>query len=142
MSLLPIVEILRREENEQFGTFGILSIQKRVFCVTLEPPDRLNVQQKSSIPAQQYICKQHESPRFGDTYLITSVPGRSLVLFHPGNVVEDTLGCIILGQHFGKLKAATAEKRAVLNSGKTFKDFMRLMGNTATFHLSIVEHYA
>jgi len=133
----PVVEILRREENEQYGTFGILSVQKQVFCVTLEPPDRLNLRSRSSIPAQQYICKRYSSEKYPDTFQVMDVPDRTVVLFHPGNDVDDTLGCIITAQYFGKLKG----NRAILNSGQTFKNFMELMKNYKEFHLTIVEHY-
>lgn len=133
----PIVELLRREENERYGTFGILSVQKQVFCVTLEPPDLLNRIGKSSIPAQQYICRRYSSDRYSNTFQVMDVPGRTKVLFHIGNDVDDTEGCIVLAQNFGKLKG----NRAVLNSGQTFKNFMRLMSNYGEFHFTIVEHY-
>ena len=135
--MMPVVELLRREENVQYGTFGILSVQKQVFCVTLEPPDRLNIKNRSSIPAQQYICERYSSAKYPDTFQIMDVPGRDKVLFHAGNDVDDTLGCVILAQYFGKLKG----NRAILNSGQTFKDFMKLMTNHQKFHLTIVEHY-
>ena len=135
--MIPIVELLRIEEHNSFGTFGILKLNKSVFCVTLEPPDKLNKMNKSSIPAQQYICRRHKSPSFGVTFQITNVPDRSNVLFHPGNLVENTQGCILLAQHFGKLKG----QRAVLNSGVTFDNFMNVMHDVGFFHLTITEHY-
>lgn len=133
----PVVELLRREENFEYGTFGILSVQKRVFCVTLEPPDLLNLRSKSSIPAQQYICKRYSSEKYPDTFQVMDVPDRNKVLLHAGNDIRDTEGCIILAQHFGKLQG----NRAVLNSGMTLKNFMKLMSNYKEFHLTIVEHY-
>jgi len=133
----PIVELIRIEENSLFGTFGILRIQKEAYCVTLEPPDLLNRRNVSSIPAQQYLCSRYDSPRFGETFQVTNVPGRDLVLFHAGNRVKDTEGCIVLGQYFGKLKA----DRAVLNSGNTFRGFMFLLAGYGPFHLTIREEY-
>ena len=97
--MLPILEIIRLEENE-FGTFGILKIQKELFCFTLEPSDRLNEPLKSSIPAQQYICLRYQSPKFGETFKIINVPGRTGILFHSGNTSDDTKGCILLGKSF------------------------------------------
>lgn len=131
-----IVELIRLEENH-YGTFGVLKINKEVFCCTLEPPDLLNVRNISSIPAQQYICERHRSSKYGNTFKVTNVPGRSSVLIHAGNIVKHTKGCIILGQYFGKLK----ENRAVLNSGKTFKCFMTMMDGVGKFHLTIREVY-
>jgi len=132
-----VVELIRLEENEQFGTFGVLRIQKQVFCVTLEPPDRLNKIKYSSIPAQQYTCERYNSPKFGETFMVMDVPGRTNILFHPGNFVEDTEGCIILAGHFGKLRG----DRAVLNSGNTFKHFMNVMEDQNKFHLTIYEKF-
>lgn len=133
----PIVEVDRLEENDKWGTFGVMRIQKRVFCVTLEPPDLLNKVGSSNIPEQQYNCVRHTSPRFGETFLITKVPGRSLVLFHAGNTVDHTEGCIILAQYWGKLQG----ERAALNSGHTFRNFMQIMASYNEFHLTIRKGY-
>lgn len=132
-----ILELIRLEEDERFGTFGVLKVQKEVFCVTLEPSDKLNAPNVSSIPPQQYTLKRVVSPKFGDTFEVTNVPGRSAVLIHAGNVVGHTQGCIILGQHFGKMK----EDRAVLNSGATFEAFMGIMAGQESAHLTIKEVY-
>ena len=115
-----ILELIRLEENYDHGTFGVLKINKMVFCVTLEPRDALNAPFVSSIPAQQYMCRRYSSARHGQTWQVEKVPNRLLILFHPGNTDKHTEGCILLGEHFGKLRG----DRAVLNSGATFKDFM------------------
>jgi len=136
MQILPTVRILRVEESQE-GTFGVLTICSQVFCVTLELSDRLNKQEVSCIPAQQYMCKRIISPKFGETFEICDVPGRDHVLFHKGNRIIDTHGCIILAQHFGKLKG----DRAVLNSGATFDSFMEIIEGYDTFSLTIKEDY-
>ncbi len=136
-NLRPVVELIRLEEDALHGTFGVLKIGKAVFCVTLEPPDRENIQNLSSIPAQQYDCNRYKSPKFGETFKVLNVPNRDNVLFHGGNVVSHTAGCIILAQYFGKLKG----NRAVLNSGATFKNFMRILEAQDSFHLTIKEMY-
>ena len=133
----PILELIRLEEDAISGTFGVLRIQKELFCVTLEPSDLLNLKGRSSIPAQQYDCLRYLSPRFGETFIVTDVPDRTDVLFHPGNKVIDTEGCILLGQYPSKLKG----DRAVLNSGETFKAFMALMKGHSAIHLTIREVY-
>jgi len=132
---VKIVELVRLEESEQ-GTFGVLRIDKEVFCCTLEPPDLENQQSVSSIPAQQYICRPFESPTHGGTFQVSNVPGRTYVLFHAGNLVHHTEGCILLGEHFGKLKGS----RAILNSGETFKAFLAEVGREP-FHLTIYEQF-
>ena len=133
----PIVEIIRLEEDFLHGTFGVLRIDKAVFCVTLEPSDRLNMPDHSFIPPQQYDCTRWNSPKYGETFKVMHVPTRTDILFHPGNTIEDTGGCILLGQYFGKLKG----DRAVLNSGATFKNFMRVMQGEDYFHLTVKEEY-
>lgn len=135
--MIPTIRLTRLEEDHDHGTFGVLTIMAKVFCITLEPPDKENLQSKSSIPAQQYLCQRYSSPKYPDTFQIMNVPGRSHVLFHAGNIDDHTQGCILLGQYFGKLK----NNRAILNSGKTFKDFMTLMSGIDKFHLTIKEVY-
>ena len=135
--MIPILEIIRLEENAQYGTFGVLRIHKEVFCVTLEPADRLNRAFMSSIPAQQYVCGRYLSRRFGFTYKVNNVPGRDNIIIHSGNKVDDTEGCILLAQHFGKLQG----DRAVLNSGKTFQQFMEIMKGHERASLTIREIY-
>lgn len=137
--MFPIVELVRLEESYEYGTFGVLVINKEVFCVTLEPADNLNQQQISSIPCQQYICERVVSPNFGNTFEVKNVPGRSNVLFHAGNFISNTKGCILLAQYFGKIKEKDVMKRAVVNSGNTFKSFMELMKGYDKFHLTIKE---
>ena len=136
LKLIPTVRLLRVEESSQ-GTFGNLIICSQVFCVTLEPFDWLNEVNVSSIPAQQYQCIKIRSSRFGETFEIVDVPNRSHILFHAGNLVKSTSGCVLLAQYFGKLRG----NRAILNSGKTFKEFLRIMKDVNTFNLTIKEAY-
>ena len=131
----PTIELIRLETKRKAGTFGILKIVKQVFCVTLEPPDRDNAVGISAIPAGQYDCARIRSPTWGETFQVLDVPGRTGILFHPGNTVSDTSGCILLAEHFGKLRSA----RAVLNSGRTFKAFMGIFVDVGMFNLTIKE---
>jgi len=123
---------LLRVEESQSGTFGVLLIDAEAFCWTLELSDLLNKKNRSSIPAQQYLCKP-----FGDVFKLMSVPWRADILIHPGNTVDDTAGCILLGSEIGKLSG----DRAILNSGKTFVKFREKLYGETIFHLTIKEHY-
>lgn len=137
--IYPVIEIVRLEENFKYGTFGVLKINKRVFCVTLEPADLLNRRSESNIPAQQYLAEKYFSQRMQKyTFMLKNVPGRSGITFHPGNTKDDTEGCILLGQYFGKLGN---EKRAVLNSGRTFSNFMKTLGRFSKLSVTISEFY-
>lgn len=132
--MLPILELIRLEESNA-GTFGVLRINKELFCVTLEPGDQENTNFQSSIPAQQYICRRVQVPSFGLTFQVRGVPARSEILFHAGNTVQDTAGCILLAQHFGKLQG----NRAVLNSGATFRQFIGMLEGFEKLHLTVRE---
>lgn len=133
----PAVRIIRLEDSFDFGTFGCMKINDTLFCVTLEPPDLTNKKYISSIPEQQYTCKKIISSAYGETFQIMNVPGRTQVLFHPGNTKSNTQGCILLGQYWGKLKG----DRAVLNSGQTFRTFMHLLDGYDCFKLTIEKKY-
>jgi len=129
---MRIVEIIRLEEGPE-GTFGILKINKKLFCMTLEPRDILNKQNVSSIPGpQQYLCKKRMS-RFGETFEIMDVPDRTGILFHAGNFLGATAGCVLLGQYVAKLRG----ERGVFNSGNTMKAFMEIMKDIDEFLLTI-----
>lgn len=134
--MVPVVEITRLEEGEA-GTFGVLRINKQLLCLTLEPPDRENRANISSIPAQQYHCKRVRSRRFGETFQVEDVPGRTAILFHPGNAVEETKGCFLLGRHVGTLRG----DRAVLSSGQAFGEFLAALKGHDSFHLTVTEGY-
>ena len=130
-----VAELIRLEDSPD-GVFGVLKINKEVFCYTLEPPDKLNKSNVSCIPEQQYLCKWVTTPKHGNTFEVTGVPGRSAILFHSGNVVDHTQGCILLGSEIGKLRS----RRAVLNSGRTFDTFMNRIKDDR-FHLTIIKVY-
>jgi len=133
---MKILELIRLEEGEE-GTFGILKIDKVMFCTTLEPQDRVNMPNISSIPAQQYICERYISAKHGETFKVTQVPGRYGILLHSGKIQEHTEGCILLGQHPEKLRG----NRELKNSGDTFKAFMLEMQGEEVLHLTIKEDY-
>jgi hypothetical protein len=133
---MKVVEIIRIEGGDA-GSFGVMRIDKQALCVTLEPADRFNTKFTSAIPTGQYLCRKTDSAKFGKTFMVLNVPNRERVLFHPGNVPEDTQGCVVLAQHFGKLNG----DRAVLNSGETFKNFLEYMEPDDMFHLTIYDHY-
>lgn len=136
MSLIKMhLEIIRIEDSFEYGVFGNLLIGTEAFCMTLEPREWDNERNVSCIPPGQYECARVLSPSFGTTYEICNVPNRSHVLFHKGNSIEDTEGCVLLAEKLGKLKG----DRGILNSGKTFKDFMNKMQSYPEFRLTVKE---
>jgi len=128
------VDITRLEKGGE-GTFGVLRLDGRVQCVTLEPPELGNRVGLSCIPAGTYTCRSVESPSFGPTFEVTEVPGRTAILFHQGNVVRDTHGCILLGSRFGRL----GEERGVLDSRAAFREFLADCAGEHAFQFTIKE---
>lgn len=135
--MVGTLRLIRIEDHETEGTFGVLCFNGTIFCCTLEPPDRDNESNRSCIPPGQYMARRYFSEKYGKTWQITNVPNRSYILIHAGNVVEHTKGCILVGEKFGKLK----RDRAILNSGNTFKDFLRATDQLTELHVTITEAF-
>ena len=129
-SFLTIVDVIRVTQSDH-GTFGVLVLRGEAFCVTLELPWRDNKRDVSCIPTGSYLCQRTESRRFGDAFLVRNVPERSHILFHKGNWIHETLGCILLGQRFGN--------HMIHDSRKAFDAFMLALNDRGTFRLNIKE---
>lgn len=88
------------------GTYGVLQFEgEEPFAVSLEPPlylddDGDSMPFISCIPIGEYECKKVLSPTFGKTFEVLNVPKRSGILFHWGNWVKDTKGCILVAEQF------------------------------------------
>lgn len=128
--------ILNRISNTEHGTFGVLISGSIPLCVTLEPPWYNNTKNISCIPAGSYVCKKVQSPRFGETYEVTDVKGRSHILFHAGNFLNDTQGCILLGDSY---KSFGRNVHGIANSKIAFLRFMAVLHGRTEFNLIIKE---
>ncbi|MGE4503818.1 MAG: DUF5675 family protein [Desulfovibrionaceae bacterium] len=131
------VEIIRLEKAPE-GVFGVLRVDGSLRCMTLEPPDRGNQPDVSCIPAGSYACHRRESARFGQTWEITGVPGRTDILFHAGNLASDSRGCVLLGGRLGELGG----RRGVLGSGAAMTGFRRAMAGAPSFELEVQDRSA
>ncbi|MEZ6854201.1 DUF5675 family protein [Halodesulfovibrio aestuarii] len=117
---------LTRTATGDHGTFGKLATAGFA-CFTCEPPNKDNRPNVSCIPAGEYLCKWHHSPRFGMVCIVTGVPDRTAILIHSGNVGGDiekglrthTHGCILLGKHRGVIQ----RQQAVCLSRPTCRKF-------------------
>jgi hypothetical protein len=125
--------ILKRVAANEYGTFGVLINNNVPFAVTLERPWNNNQRNISCIPTGRYVCKRVQSPKFGNTFEITNVTGRSHILFHKGNLDDDTHGCILIGEEYGKLKG----EPAILASKKGFNEFKEILERENSFDLII-----
>ena len=93
---------------------------EKIICVTLEPKWAYNQPFVSSIPPGLYKVKPYYSQKLGETYQIEDVYKRTDILFHKGNVVDDTKGCVLLGKSIG----VKNYKLAIIDSTNAFQDFM------------------
>lgn len=87
----------------------------KIELYTLELPYKDNQTNISCIPEGRYIVKRYKSPKFSDCFKIydinkddggnyKEVNGRSDILIHTGNFIDETKGCILVGK--GKQKGA------------------------------------
>ena len=127
-----MLQILRVAENEH-GTFSVLLWDQRPFAVSLEPRWKNNEENISCIPSGQYMCSRVQSPTFGETFEVIGVPGRTNVLFHWGNRIVDTEGCILVAEEFGKLYGDDA----VLSSRRGFNELMKITKEMDGFNVLI-----
>jgi len=131
---------LKRISSTKHGTFGVLLDGDTQFAVTVEPPWKDNTPFISCIPAGWYICERHQSPKYGDTFLITNVPKRTFIVFHKGNwgaphslEKSDTEGCIVVAEQFENLDGVPA----VRSSWKGFKEFLQRTNGINRFQFTI-----
>ena len=94
--------ILERDKSTLHSTTGkLLLVDNKNNLIlqlqTLERPWIFNERKVSCIPTGTYLVKRHISPKFGQCFKIQDVKGRSDILLHSGNVVNDTLGCVLVG---------------------------------------------
>ena len=120
-------------------TVGVLTHQGVVSLLTLELPWADNKPNISCIPDGKYLCKLRLGattsggmfiPR---TFEVTNVPDRGGVLFHVGNTIRDTHGCILLGLGLGDILG----QQAVILSRDAFSKFLNLMVGEEEFSLTV-----
>lgn len=99
-------------------TYGVLTLNGRPECLTLEEAWRENARQISCIPPGVYDLKFVDSPRFGEAIELLKVPNRSNILIHSGNTTDDTEGCILLGTTYGELNGlpAVLQSKSAVNN--------------------------
>lgn len=125
--------ILKTVGQSWRGTFGVLVNQEVPFALTMEQPWKDNQENISSIPAGRYLCRRVDSPHFGNTFEITEVPERTHVLFHKGNTLADTRGCILVGEKFD----GTFEHPFLAESKHGYDEFMMMMAGESAFFLIV-----
>ena len=113
--------VIGRIKDTEFGTFGVFFDENIPFALTLENMWINNVRNHSCIPIGKYKCKRYISQRHGETFQIMDVPNRGPgIIFHKGNLDDDTRGCILIGEQFEPLN----NEPGIIRSGDGFKEFM------------------
>lgn len=126
--------IQRITKDPVIPTFGILLRASGIpFALTLERPWLDNKKGVSCIPARSYLCQRIVSPKFGETFQVVNVPDRDEILFHKGNINEDSHGCIIIGEEFNEIFG----EDGITASEKGFREFMKQQDGENTFYLTI-----
>ena len=148
--------LVERKWKKPNYTIGVMSIDGKRFCETLEDADRnlnssMTVEQikaikksnETAIPTGTYkITLDTFSPRFGNKSFykkvcegklprILNIKGFDGVLIHCGNTNLDTSGCILVGRNL--------EVGKVLKSQETFEKLYRILkGNKDNLTIKIV----
>ncbi len=105
------------------GTNGQLWLQQQLICIKIELLWKENKLRKSCIPEGCYTIKKRSSQKFGEHFLITNVPNRSMILIYPANHAKTELqGCI------APVTKLTGEGRGEL-SRKAFTNFKTLVND-------------
>ena len=134
--------IIRRVVTGSDGTFGVMVFENIPFALSLErewADNRPSVKgiPGSCIPADEYICKRVNSPRFKNTFEVMDVLNRSYILFHKGNLDDDSRGCILVGEEFGDIN----NDPGIRSSKHGYDEFMDIMSDVNVFRLIIVDDY-
>lgn len=130
---MPKLDLVRVLSND-LATFGVLVTQNRPFAVCLEKPWRNNQPQVSCIPPGSYLCKRVNSPKFGNTFEITGVPGRFAILFHKGNTETDSLGCVLVAESFEDWQDG---RPSIASSAQGFGQFLDRFSHFDEFMLTV-----
>lgn len=109
---------LTRFAQTPFGIFGRYILPTGAQRYTLEP--------FNCIPTDVYLCKPDRYNKGGyDASEVQHVPGRTEILHHRGNTIDDTRGCILHGHSLGVVHG----KWALINSTIAFSSFMKVYGD-------------
>tara|TARA_R100000541_G_C1886266_1_gene83005 strand:+ start:646 stop:984 length:339 start_codon:yes stop_codon:yes gene_type:complete len=101
-----------------------------IIIKTIERPWLSNEPNRSCIPEGTYRCDFMErscSGKYRRVWHVKDVPGRTAILFHAGNLVEDSLGCILVGLSHGYLSGA----EAVISSRKALDKMRQHLGENS-----------
>ena len=124
---------IKRFECSERGTAGALLVNDELVCMTLERPWVQNAVNISCVPTGIYESEEFRSNRHGSTYKVLNVPNRSGILFHKGNEIVHSTGCILLGQMI-RVKSG---RLSLVHSALAFEEFKRVLLGVNQFTLRV-----
>lgn len=130
---MPDLLLKRVAGNTELSQGALIGPGNIAFAVTLELPWRENKRRISHIPIGTHKCRRVLSPKFGDTFDIL-VPGRTSCLFHPGTIVDHTLGCVLIGHGWDLVNG----KPGIMQSKKEFAEFLAIQKGVKEFDLHVI----
>ncbi len=123
-----LLTVIRDEINKDY-TGGVLLVDGKEFSRTIEPPVKGNkTHPKGAIPKGWYRVEMTYSPKFKRILpLLRQVPGFEGIRIHAGLKVENTQGCICVGErwkedHLTKLLTEAQNRREEIYICVTDKD--------------------
>lgn len=96
----PHALTLLRYESSSDGTFGVLLLGREWLCHTLEPARR-DGSYHQAVKAGRYPLTLEYSPKFRRLLPTIKAPGRVGLRVHAGNRVDETSGCVLVGESRG-----------------------------------------
>jgi hypothetical protein len=128
---------ITRNAYHDFGTFGEFSMPDGMTLYTVERPWLGNQVKVSCIPVGSYVCKPRYYNRGGYKAVeVCDVRGRTYILFHRGNFVRNSRGCILINSGIQSGDVGLCGELG--GSGRAFDAFMDVYGGG--FDLSIVNY--
>ena len=124
------------------ATFGRLTLPSGFSCYTLERPWEANRQNVSCIPEGVYsmglrasaVVRRASGREFSEGWELQDVPGRSLIMMHPGNWVHDTEGCVLTGE---RMSWDAMYGPTVVESRVTFRALMAELAQRPSWRIDI-----
>lgn len=110
---LPLVTMTRVYRAD--CTLALLTLPSGKVLRTIERPWKNNERNVSCIPEGRYQVhwlERSASGKYKRVWHVQNVPDRAGILFHAGNLVRHSFGCILMGMKEGRLEG----KPAVLSS--------------------------
>lgn len=133
--------ILQRVVDDGQTTFGVISVDNRPICLSIENTWKDNRPNVSCVPAGLYPCNRLVTTKaHGPTFRLNMTEMNRLtgitrfnVDIHPGNDHTDTEGCILPVRYFATIHGVYGGAYSVY----AFRDLMKAIGPDAEIELGI-----